>query len=284
MAVIKHSKSSRLMKNAMVLDLGDLQRQGERILERAHRDAEAVRAEARAEAQRLIDAADARGYEQGCERGEAEGRRQGRETGRQEALAEFKSQFEDLAGAWQQTLADWQQQRNTMLLTAREDVLSFAFALGEQIVRRVIEYDPTVVQDQLAEALNLLAAPTAITVHVHPEDRELIEEALPRLLANIDGTAHAEVNELPEMHRGGCRISFSGGHIDASIERQIERLAQALLPWADPPVADPIDEEGEASPPDHGTDSNAAPPQSKPDSKPESRSEPERGPDEEPAP
>ena len=242
MPLIKNTQSSRLLKNAMVLDLGDLKKQGERILERARGEANAILAEARAEAKRLIDAADERGYQQGLERGLAEGREAGRAEGREAALKELKPQLEEINAAWRQTLSDWEQQRSTMLLTAREDVLSFAFALGEQIVRRVIEYDPAVVNNQLAECLSVLAGPTSIAIHVNPEDRPIIEEALPGLWSELDQKIHATVLEVPEMHRGGCRISFKGGHIDATLERQIERLAIALLPWADPPVAEPVEE------------------------------------------
>lgn len=242
MPLIKNKQSSRLLKNAMVLDLGDLKKQGDRILQQARDEANTILAEARDEARRLVDAADERGYQQGFERGMNEGREKGRGEGRETALQELKPQLEEINAAWRQTLADWEQQRNTMLLTAREDVLSFAFALGEQIVRRVIEYDPTVVTDQLAECLSVLAGPTSIAVHVNPEDRPIIEEALPDLLSDLDQKIHATVRETPELQRGGCRISFKGGHIDATLERQIERLAIALLPWADPPVAEPVEE------------------------------------------
>ena len=51
----------------------------------------------------------------------------------------------------------------------------FSLQLAGKIVHRVIEVDPKVVLDQVAEALELVAGSAAVELAVNPEDRALLE-------------------------------------------------------------------------------------------------------------
>jgi hypothetical protein len=77
MALIKHSNSRDIARDAVVLDLGDLQRQAALITRAAHDQAAAVLAEARAERERIVagaaEAGRAAGFEEGWSRGGAQG-------------------------------------------------------------------------------------------------------------------------------------------------------------------------------------------------------------------
>src|SRR5436853_7410348 len=73
-ALIKNIQSDRLLKEAIVLDMGDLGRQADRLLSGARAEAQRLVDEARSEADRVIDGADQRGYSEGLERGLTEGR------------------------------------------------------------------------------------------------------------------------------------------------------------------------------------------------------------------
>ena len=230
MPLIKNNSADRMMKHALVLDLGDLNRQADRILDEARAEAGRIVAEAQEKAQKLVDGADERGHQQGLDRGLSEGRRRGEEEGRQETLDEYRDKLQALTDAWTAALQRWEEERGAMLRAAREDVLAFAFAMGRKITGRLIELDPTVVQDQLAETLSLLSGPSAVTVVLNPQDRPLAEEVLPTLLAQVARCEHAEVAEDDSITPGGCVIRTADGVIDATIEKQIDRIAEALLP------------------------------------------------------
>lgn len=231
MALIKNSNANRLMKDAVVLDLGDIQRQADAVLDRARREAERILAEARTEAQQLIDGASEAGHEKGFQQGSETGREQGRRDGREEVIESLKPQFEQLIVNWEKALERWEQDREEMLLSAREDVLAFAFALGQKLTHRIIERDPTVVQDQLAEALSLLIRPSAVTITINPADREHVEEVLNHLVTVCGTCEHAELRDDAGVSRGGCILRTSGGEIDATIDTQLDRIAESLLPW-----------------------------------------------------
>lgn len=231
MALIKGVNAAALLKGAAVLDLSDLDRQAKRILDDARAKAADILEQAQQEAQRLIGEADTVGYQQGLERGLVEGSEQGQREGRQQVITELKPQLESLAASWTAALKQWEADRQEMLLAAREDVLAFAVAMGEKIIFRTVEVDGTIVEDQLAEALSLLSKPSSVVISISPQDRNLVEEVLPDLLSAVHDCEHVTVRDDPSMTPGGCRVGIAGGEIDATIETQLERIVQTILPW-----------------------------------------------------
>lgn len=230
MGVIKNVHADRLAKQAVVLDLGDLGRQADRILGDARDGAERITAAARAEAQKLIDSAADRGYQQGHERGLQEGREAGEREGQARAVQKFEPQLEQLINAWTAALERWETDRGEMLLAAREDVVRFAVAAARKVVMRVVKADSTVIEDQLAEALALLSRPTTIVVSVHPNDRTIVEAVLPRLVSRFQQCEHASVRDDETLTPGGCVVTTAGGRVDAAIETQLDRIARELVP------------------------------------------------------
>lgn len=230
MALIKHAKSDRLLKDAIVLDMSDLAQQARRMLDNARAEAQRIVEQGKAEAQQLIDSADEGGYAQGFERGMAEGREAGEREGREQALQQHAQQLATLTQQWTASLEQWESQREAMFHDAAEDVIRFAFLLARKVTHRVIESDPTVVRDQLAEALKLLSRPSAVEVVVNPEDRAMAEHVLPELASTIARCEHVALREDASIARGGCVIATAGGRIDATIETQLDRIAEALVP------------------------------------------------------
>lgn len=230
MAVIKSRKADRMLSDAIVLDLGDLQQQADALQARARQQAEEIVAEGRAEADRLIAEASDKGYAQGYEAGLAEGRAAGEQAGREQTIDEYRTRLDALVEQWSAASQRWDSDRQSMLLQAREEVLTLALAIAEKVVYRVVEMDPTVVQDQLAEALQLITRPSKAVVTIHPDDRPAIEDVLPELLREIRQCREATIVEDPQVTRGGCVVATAGGRIDARIEQQLDRIVETLLP------------------------------------------------------
>lgn len=230
MAVIKNIQSDRLLKSAIVLDLGDLKNQGERLLRQARAEAENIVKDAQRESDRLIGEASDKGHEEGLQRGIEAGRLQGATEAREQVLEEYAAVLKTLQDRWIETLDNWESERNEMMLTAREEILTFAFLLAEKIVHRVIEFNPDVVQDQVDSALRLIITPTSVCVAINPRDREVLENALPGILESIRTLEHIELIEDEAMTRGGCRVLTKSGEVDATIDTQFDRIVETLLP------------------------------------------------------
>lgn len=250
MTVIKHSETNRQYARPGLLDLGDIRRQGEQFLEQARAEAVRIVAEARLEAQTLIDSAAEFGHAEGHGKGVIEGRAEGEREGRAQAAAEHAERIGGVADAWRQALDRWDADRSAMLMAAREDVLALALAIAARVTHKTIEADPTVVGDQLAEALALVVAPSRLTVAVHPDDRELVSSVLAGLVERLGTATHAALVEDASIGRGGCLVSTGRGRVDATIETQLERIAAALAgrPAARRPPETPGAGAGDAEP------------------------------------
>lgn len=231
MAVVRQAESARVAKNAIVLDLGDLKRQGETIRALAAQEASAIIETARAERARLA----AGGREEGFLAGQLEGREAGLVKGRAEghaaALAHSRDNLAKLDANWTQALNEFVAVRETMLSEARADVIRLALAIAERVVKRTIQADPSVVASQLAAALDLVSRSTRLTIAVHPEDEAAAREALPAITARLGEGMHAQIQPDASLTRGSVIVrTATGGSVDAGIDVQLERIARTLLP------------------------------------------------------
>lgn len=238
MPVLKQHHNTPAMREAIVLDLGDIGAQAARIRAAAETQAAKIISDAQAKsealAEQLHDQAEKQGYSAGLEQGIAEGR----EQGRAEALAESAEQLRQLSAAWSQVATDWEQQRTEMEREARQAVLEFALSAAEKLVHRVIEVDESVVVDQAAQALSLVLSAHDASVRIHPVDRPMLEDALPDLLNELSNMEHIELVDDEEITPGGCIVAFGQGRIDATVERQLERLINLILPEPPQPILD----------------------------------------------
>lgn len=236
LTVIRNKDAAGHLKNAIVLDLSDLGRQASVLKQRAQADAEHIVAHAHARATKLVDEASVAGHEEGHRKGYTEGCQKGREQGRVEAIEESRSDIEHLIESWSRALDDFEQIRQTLQVQARQDVLQLALNIAQRIVYRIVEYDPSVIADQLAEAIKLTASKTAIIVTVHPADLERSREILPEIANRLADGADITVLTDAQLSPGGCIIRAGQGEVDATIETQITRITEALLPAAPMPA------------------------------------------------
>jgi flagellar assembly protein FliH len=240
MALIRHAQAEKIARDAIVLDLGDVQRQAAQLMEQARRRAEEMVAQARAEREKIIAGAAEKGRADGLAKGMEEGKRAGAEQGKAAAVTEWRAKLDQIEKRWGESLKVFEGERNRMLTEARTDVLRLALGVAEKVVKRVVEVDVNVVTDQLQAVLSLVARPTELLMSINPEDRVVAEAALPALMARFQSVRHVELVEDAKVTRGSCVArtraqsggegSAGGGEIDASIEDQLRQMAELLLP------------------------------------------------------
>lgn len=257
MPVLKQYHTTPAMREAIVLDLGDIGAQAAKIRASAETQAQQIIAAAEAQAERtareLSSEAQESGYAAGLEAGQNEGRTQGHA----EALAQAAEQLRQLTEAWSQVIGEWEAQRIEMEREARQSVLNFALVAAEKIVHRVIEIDESVIIDQVRHALSLVLSAQNATIRIHPVDRPILDDALPKVLAELSEIEHIELVEDEVITPGGCVVSFGQGTIDATIERQLGRLIDMILPAPAGYGDSPIDNQASAeSIADHTSDAD----------------------------
>jgi flagellar biosynthesis/type III secretory pathway protein FliH len=242
MAMIRQASAVAMARDAVVLDLGDLKRQADHIRARARSEAELIVARARAQREQILAGAAEEGRAAGYASGLEEGRAVGLAAGRAAAIDETKSVLAALDQAWSTSLQEFLDARDTLLAEARHDVLRLAVRMGERITRRVLALNPAIVAEQLAAVLAILLRPTRLVVTVNPDDLPLLRESLPSLAARFESASHVELVPDARLARGSCiaRCAANGrsgaGEIDASIDVQLQRIIETLLPGR-PPAA-----------------------------------------------
>ncbi len=238
MSLIRNQNAAALTRNAVVLDLSDIAGQAEEIRRRASADAEQIIVDARKLARKLSSSGNDMGYRDGLERGHAEGLERGLVEGRQQAAAAMMESIESGLQAWGSALGEFKNRREKLQQEARQDVLRLALDIGKRIVYRVVESEETIIGDQMADALRMLAAQTAVVIELNPADVEVATEIMPRLVAEFDHCDDIKLVADATITRGGCFVRTGTGAIDARIETQIERIMDTLLPAANGVVTD----------------------------------------------
>lgn len=234
MPLIPAAETDTVLRSAIVLDLGDIAAQGEKLKAQAQREAERIVAEARAERARLVEGAAEEGRRAGFAQGVAEGRAEGERQGREAAAAEAAAQLESVQAGFEGALGAFEAAREGMLREARADLLQLAMAIARRITRRMIEVDAEAAARQLEAALEHVAAGSSLVIEVSAREREAALAAIPAIGARAGGgagSAHVEVVSREDLAPGDVVVrARGGGEVDARIEAQLERLAAQLVP------------------------------------------------------
>ncbi len=222
-----------MLGDAIVLDLSDIGHQASRIKEQAERRAREIEADARARADAMTMGAEERGFEQGVAEGKQRGYEQGLKQGREEAFAQMQPQLEQVQQSWSEVAARFEQIRETLHNDARQALLELSLRLAEKVIQRTIDVDPTVVVDQVSAALAHVLGAYDVAVRIHPHDRPMMEQATPHLLAEFSQLKHIALVDDDNIRPGGCIVSYGQGQIDATLDTQLRRIVDLMVPVPD---------------------------------------------------
>ncbi len=228
MALIKHSDSDVLAREAVVLDLGDLTRQAQQIIADAQDRAEQIIADAKQDRKRMINGAHEKGFAEGHTEGIDAGHREGLEKGCEQALVDHSERLETLEKSWNEALHEFDERRGRMLDDARTDVLRLAMTIARRVTHAIVDHDESVAQAQLEKALTHTLEPTRLVIRVHASDEALVTASAPGLLARFARSAHAEIVADDSLSQGDCVVHTDTGEIDARIDAQLDRIANSL--------------------------------------------------------
>lgn len=148
--------------------------------------------------------------------------------GRQDGLAMAEQRLESTTQALTQALEDVSRLRESLAQTGSQDMLRLVMAVAEQIVRRSVEADPSVVMAIIESALQASVRADSYRVRINPADLEGVTKQKPLFLASISGLKNLSFEADASISQGGCRVDSELGDVDATIETQLESIKQAL--------------------------------------------------------
>ncbi|GMV96238.1 MAG: hypothetical protein AMXMBFR83_06060 [Phycisphaerae bacterium] len=218
------------------LQLNDVIEEARRALEQARQESARLvaetRARGRAEIEALREAELRKAREEGYRAGYEQGVREGRETAYTQALAEARQSFAEqqagLVSACRGMLETIERDRADWLARARQDLIDLAMAIARRVARHVGQRDRDVVLANLEEAVRLVGARSEVTIAVNPADVEAARVFADSLLDLKEHWRNVHVVAESEIDPGGCRVQWSGGAVDATLETQLDRIAEDL--------------------------------------------------------
>lgn len=180
--------------------------------------AAAILEEARAEAQRLLAAAQAEA---------AYIRQAAREHGLQEARLIARQESEDALKGEFATLraiaASMSEERRRILVASERELVALATAIAERVVGGQVAVDHAIVQSMVRAALARIGAEDCVRLLVNPADLEAVRVVLGERALADDGR-QVEIVADGSITRGGCLVRVGAGTVDARIESQFAEV------------------------------------------------------------
>jgi flagellar assembly protein FliH len=142
--------------------------------------------------------------------------------------AEALVALEPALSALQQAAAAVHEERVAAAERLERHAVDLALLLAEKVLAGTIAVEPERVVESVRGALRGLVERERITVLVHPDDLEMVREAMDGLRATLGGIEHCEVQAERRVGRGGCVVRTPDGDIDARLETKLQRAREVV--------------------------------------------------------
>ncbi len=168
----------------------------------------------------MTDAAYQRGWRDGV--ASAESRFEDRLTeARQDAAAdagrETAARFDGFIETLQVQVGDIQRR-------SEEAVIRLALSIAEQIVKRELRLDQSLVLQQVREAIQRVVGVDRIKIRVHPADEAFLREHRSTIVAGADSIRELVIEGDGKIEQGGCILESESGNVDARIATQLKKI------------------------------------------------------------
>lgn len=185
------------------------------ILAIAQARAAAIKQEAIEQAERLKEEARKAGYEAGLE------------EGRRIAHEQVSRQYQDSLDLVQKQQLMQQAQLQKWFQEMEPELHRVVMEIATTVIKRQVEVEPEVIVSQVRAALDALSNAAWVRVRVNPMHLPRIAEANLQAEYGVRAESIEYVGDA-SLTPGGCVAEAPGARIDATIESQIERVAQTI--------------------------------------------------------
>lgn len=208
----KEAKASQLLKDAQI-------------------QAEIVRQEAKAEADKLmLDTQDkvASLQEEAKKQGYEQGLAEGRETGAQQIREEQHQILVDANAGAERLLKEAQTACQDYITSAENTIAEMVLKIANKILPRHFIDVPQMILPLVQEAIQKVKDQPKVVVKVAPEAYELVMMAQSELQAQLEGSGQLEVQSDGSLKAGDCLVESPNGVVDAGVATQLRLVEQAV--------------------------------------------------------
>lgn len=211
------------------VSLSDLDQQGKTLIDAARRQAAAILALSKAEA----ETAAARLFDEARRKGEAEGRTVGESKARSEsvekALVEARGRIDSLTAALKDGVHRFEREKLALLAAAESRVIELALATARRVCKLEVGRSSDAALRNAAQLIEMMRHESDLEIALSPLDHESFEAASSAIAGELGLLKHVRIVADADLAQGDCRGRSSRCTIDATVDTQIARLATALL-------------------------------------------------------
>lgn len=191
--------------------------------ETARREAERMKAEAGrmvSEAQGQVESLTREAREQGYQAGYDQGLTEGKEA----AAAMMAAAAENLARA----VEVLDQARARVMAHLEREVVALVAASTDLVLMTPGAVKPELIKNVVRRAIEKAGQAERLTVRLHPEDLDLVQEFRPELAKGLSRLQHLDLEADADLGRGECLVEAPLGQVDATLDTRRRQLWQVL--------------------------------------------------------
>ena len=192
------------------------------LIDRAAEDARTLLADAAERGRALVAQAGERVLEI-----ESQAKASAREQGFAEGRRQIEAETASLIATLRELVDSARNERHTVIEGAEPELVRLAMAIAEGVVHQHIALDPSVVAENVRNALTRLVSREVVTIRVNPIDLDMIRQHRDAIVASHD-VEHLRIVEDQRVDRGGVVLETEAGTIDAKISTQLREARKAL--------------------------------------------------------
>ena len=192
------------------------------LIDTAESDAEALLQHGAQRARELVERATARVAEI-----ENEARARGVADGLAAGRASIEAELAETVASMHELVESARAARHEIIESAEPELVALAVAIAERVVHEQVTMSPSVVLENVRNALTRLIGREVVTLRVNPADLETIRQHRDAMASSSD-VEHLRVVEDQRVDRGGVVIETDAGTIDAKISTQLREARRAL--------------------------------------------------------
>lgn len=118
--------------------------------------------------------------------------------------------------------------RETLIHNSRNEVLEFAMAIAERIVRISVREQDRTILATIDEALQQAVKSDEFTIYLHPKDYETVSMKSEELIAGLSGLNNIVIKQDNTIEQGGAKIESDNCTIDGTIATQFDVIREEL--------------------------------------------------------
>lgn len=191
-------------------------------------EVEGYQKKAESDAKALHTKARQEGFDVGYKEGFAKATQEVNNRYQQELTQEVQQRWESLAGALRQVVGELTKSREIWLGDWEKYGVELACGIAERVVREKLDEPNEVAKRTLAEVLAMVGRCPYVTVYLNPKDLETFDMTRDGFESISRAIGEVKVLADPALTPGGCRLATEYGAIDASVEMQLQRIADEL--------------------------------------------------------